>query len=218
MLEPLFHELNRLYFENTLPLPKLSWNTRLSSTAGRFAPGSRNPLRTKMPHIEVASYLRSRHDGQEHIRDTLLHEMVHYYLWHQKKPYGHTAEFHVILKRVGGKRYNPVPIERAPKHFYECPNCEVRFPTKRKLGAVACAICCKKLNGGHFSERYLLVRLSPAEAAQRTNSNTLPETTNEAEILLPREEVFARIEEIKRFLFRKIKPPSQKSESVDRKQ
>lgn len=204
MLESIFHELNALHFKNELPIPELSWNTRLSSSAGRFSPGSRSILRERQPHIEVAAYLKNREDGEVHIRDTILHEMVHYYLWHQKKPYGHTAEFHAILKKVGGTRYNPVPIERAPKHFYECPSCAVRFPTKRKLGEVACAICCKKLNGGRFSERFLLRRLSP-EAAARTSPHTISESTPESEILMPREEVFARIEAIKRSLFEKIK-------------
>jgi predicted SprT family Zn-dependent metalloprotease len=200
VLESLFHDLNRQHFAGELPVPVLAWNPRLSTTAGRFCPGSRKLFREQKPLIEVAAYLRSREDGAEHIRDTLLHEMVHYQLWHQKKPYGHTAEFHAILKRVGGKRYNPVPIERAPKHFYECPNCLVRFPTKRKLGEVACAICCKNLNAGRFSAKFLLVRLSPEEAAKRTSEHLLPESVAEEEILLPREEVVARIQEIKTFL------------------
>ncbi len=204
VLETLFHELNAQHFGGRLPVPDLLWNARLSTTAGRFCPGSRRLFREQKPFIEVAAYLRSRDDGLEHIRDTLLHEMVHYYLWHEKKPYGHTAEFHAILKRVGGKRYNPVPLERAPKHFYECPHCRVRFPTKRKLGEVACAICCKNLNGGRFTERFLLVRLSPEDAAKRNAEHLLPETFAEEEVLLPREEVVARIEEIRKFLKEKV--------------
>jgi SprT-like protein len=206
VLENLFQELNREYFAGELPVPELLWNSRLSTTAGRFCPGSRKLFRERKPFIEVAAYLRSRADGAEHIRDTMLHEMVHYYLWHQKKPYGHTPEFHAILKRVGGTRYNPVPIERAPKHFYECPSCHVRFPTKRKLGDVACAICCKNLNRGKFSEKFLLVRLSPAEAARRTEENLMPEIFEESEMLMPREEVVARIQSIKDFLREKISP------------
>ena len=119
MLENFFHELNQIHFNGTLPLPELEWNSRLSSTAGRFCPGSRNPLRPRRPKIEIASYLKSLKEGSLHIRDTVLHEMIHYYLWHQGRPCGHTEEFHAIMKKVGAKRWNPVPKDRPIKHWYE---------------------------------------------------------------------------------------------------
>ena len=159
MLEELFQELNHIHFAGVLPLPKLSWNSRLRSTAGRFCPGSRNPLKPRMPEIEIASYLSSISDGPLHIRDTMLHEMIHFLLWFQRKPYGHTGEFLEIMQRVGAKRYNPVPKQAPYKHLYECPHCLVQWPTRRKLGPVACGPCCKKHNAGDFAEKFRLRKI-----------------------------------------------------------
>jgi predicted SprT family Zn-dependent metalloprotease len=163
-LAEIFHDLNREYFAGELPLPELEWNSRLSSTAGRFCPGSRRPIFPRAPKIEVATYLREISDGPLHIRDTVLHEMIHYLLWHRKQPYGHTAEFHRIMKRVGAKRYNPVPKERPVKYWYECPGCQRKIPARRRMDKYACLVCCEKENGGKFAEKFRL-RLGAAPAA-----------------------------------------------------
>jgi predicted SprT family Zn-dependent metalloprotease len=160
VLEEIFHQLNERHFGSSLPQPKLLWNSRLRSSAGRFCPGSRNPLKPKLAEIEVATYLKEHVDSAIHITDTLLHEMVHYYLWFQKKPYGHTPEFHQILKRVGARRYNPIPKLSPVKYLYECRQCRKKIPARRKLRPSACADCCKSYNRGYFSEKYLLVLCS----------------------------------------------------------
>lgn len=176
MLEILFQELNTLHFEAVLPLPRLVWNSRLRTSAGRFCPGSRNPLRPRAPEIEIAAYLKELTDGSAHIRDTLLHEMVHYFLWHKRRPYGHTAEFHTILKRVGAQRYNPVPRLSPVKHWYECPQCRTKYPARRKLQDSACAACCKRYNQGHYSARYLLrISSPPLEVPEQTPLAAQPE-------------------------------------------
>jgi predicted SprT family Zn-dependent metalloprotease len=107
LLEQLFHDLNRDHFRGELPLPKLGWNSRLSSTAGRFCTGSRNPIFPRPPVIEVASYLRDVPEGEMHVRDTVLHEMIHYYLWFKRRPHGHTPEFSQILKTVAPNATTP---------------------------------------------------------------------------------------------------------------
>lgn len=182
MLENLFQQLNREHFSEKLPLPLLRWNPRLRTSAGRFSPGSRNPLRPRNPLIEVASYLRELEGGDKHIRDTLLHEMVHYLLWHEKKPYGHTPEFHSILKKVGASRYNPVPKLSPVKYWYVCGHCRVRIPARRKLSDTACLACCEKWNGGRFSSRYLL-KILPAAC-----SGELPAQTSAAPVAISRTE------------------------------
>lgn len=155
-LEQIFRELNEQHFGGRLAPPKLSWNERLSSTAGRFSPGSRHPLRPRTPLIEVASYLREIEEGAMHVTDTLLHEMIHYQLWAEGKPYGHTEEFHAIMRRVGAKRYNPVPKTRPYKHWYECPHCRKRVPARRKIGNSACMQCCRNFAGGRYDPRFRL--------------------------------------------------------------
>lgn len=136
-------------------MPVLNWNSRLSSTAGRFCPGSR--LRGTKPIIEVAGYLRGLGDGEQHIRDTMLHEMIHYWLWHRGRPYGHTPEFYEKMQATGAKRFNPVPKVRPVKYHYECPECRVLVPARRRLENVACFACCKSHNFGEYSKKFRLL-------------------------------------------------------------
>jgi predicted SprT family Zn-dependent metalloprotease len=198
MLETIFHELNGRHFGTELPLPKLSWNSRLSSTAGRFCPGSRQPLRPRPPHIEVAAYLRDLPDGVQHVRDTMLHEMIHYFLWHRRRPHGHTPEFHQILKRLGAKRYNTVPRERPYKHWYECPECRQGFPARRRLGVSACAKCCERFNHGRYHEKFRLERLASPPAERAPRAEPAPEAPPPSgERRLSPSEVIRRLEELK---------------------
>jgi predicted SprT family Zn-dependent metalloprotease len=199
MLETMFRELNEQHFGAALPLPKLLWNSRLRSSAGRFAPGSRNPLRPRAPEIEVASYLQELPDAEMHIRDTLLHEMVHYYLWFGQKPYGHTPEFHKILKRVGARRYNPVPKLSPVKYWYECKNCQKKVPAKRKIRRSACAACCKQWNKGYFSEKFLLVLSSgPAEPFLPA-----PKAQTPRERAMDPQSIIAKLESLKEMLIQR---------------
>lgn len=160
-LRQIFDDLNEKHFDGFLDAPVLSWNSRLRTSAGRFIPGSRRFFRLKPPEIEVASYLKTETDGERHIIDTIAHEMIHYWLWVRKKPYGHTDEFYRKMKQMGASRYNPVPKLRPPKYFYQCPGCEQEFPARRKLGTLACLTCCKKHAGGRYDSRFKLV-MKPA--------------------------------------------------------
>ena len=209
LLEDIFHELNRQHFATELPLPQLRWNARLSTSAGRFCPGSRHFLRPRAPLIEVASYLRDLPDGTMHVRDTILHEMIHYLLWHRQRPYGHTPEFNQILKKVGAKRYNTVPKERAWKHWYECPSCRHGFPTLRRLAPSACMRCCRQHNRGQFHERFRLVRMAPPARATSNHIKppalgSAPEAANayasEAVPKLSPAEIIRRLEELKQMV------------------
>lgn len=157
-LLPLFEELNRLHFQGELPPPLFVWNSRLRSAAGRFAPGSKFPP-IRPARIELAEYLLKIENSSHHIRDTLLHEMVHYYLWNRRQPWGHTAEFKEILKRVGASRYNTVPQKGPPRFRYQCPQCREIYGTKRKIRPSACLPCCRKFSRGRFDRRFSLVLL-----------------------------------------------------------
>jgi predicted SprT family Zn-dependent metalloprotease len=155
-LETLFQEINQRHFDAFLEPPVLGWNSRLRSSAGRFIPGSRKWFREVPPRIEVATYLRNETGAEELIRDTLAHEMIHYWLWVRRRPYGHTDEFLRKMKEMGCSRYNPVPKLRAPKYLYRCPSCEKDFPARRRLGILACLDCCKKEANGKFDRRFKL--------------------------------------------------------------
>lgn len=155
-LRVIFADINDRFFDGFLTELPLSYNSRLRSSAGRFHPGSRRFFREVPPRIEVASYLLEEARAEELIRDTIAHEMIHYWLWVRRRPYGHTAEFLAKMRLMGVSRYNPVPRTRPNKYLYRCPSCERDFPAKRKLGVLACAHCCKQHSGGRFDARFKL--------------------------------------------------------------
>ncbi len=159
-LEKLFEEINREHFDGFLEPPVLDWNSRLRSSAGRFIPGSRKWFREAPPKIEVATYLTTEEKAEIFIRDTIAHEMIHYWLWVRRRPYGHTEEFYAKMKAMGVSRYNPVPRRHPPKYLYRCPACMRDFPARRRLGVLACLECCKKEAGGKFDHRFKLEMIS----------------------------------------------------------
>jgi predicted SprT family Zn-dependent metalloprotease len=150
-----FQEINCTHFDAFLDPLHLHWNSRLRSSAGRFIPGSRIYSHIR-PKIEIASYLMEEANAMALIRDTLAHEMIHYWLWVRRKPYGHTPEFIKKMKEMGVSRYNQVPRTRPYKYVYQCNHCEKTFPTRKILGVLACAACCKKYSGGKYDARFNL--------------------------------------------------------------
>ena len=155
-LEQVFEKVNRRHFDGFLDPPVLRWNSRLRSSAGRFIPGSRMFFASRPSFIEVASYLQQEESAAALIEDTMAHEMIHYWLWVRRRPYGHGSEFHTKMKLMGVSRYNPVPKTKGPKYVYQCPVCETEFPTRRKLGVLACARCCREHSHGKFDSRFKL--------------------------------------------------------------
>ncbi len=153
-----FEAWNREFFNGDLPEPVLRFNSRLKSTAGRFIPDPACPV------IEVAEYLLRVDSSDFYIRDTVGHEMIHYYLWLSKKPYGHTVEFYRIMERMGVSRYNAVPLHRPYKHHYQCKMCNVQVSTRKVLPKAACAKCCKTHAEGNYDPRFELIKLVVAES------------------------------------------------------
>ncbi len=151
----LFEQINRKSFDGFLDAPVLRWNSRLRSSAGRFIPGSRK-YREHRPVIEIAAYLREEASAVELIADTMAHEMIHYWLWVRRCPYGHTEAFYEKMRQMGVSRYNPVPRPRPYRYVYQCPSCEKPFPARKRLGPLACAVCCKKHSNGRYDPRFKL--------------------------------------------------------------
>ena len=181
-LEEIFQQVNQAHFDGFLDPPVLRWNSRLRSAAGRFIPGSRKlwfsmASKDAAPVIEVASYLLQEVGAESLIQDTVAHEMIHYWLWVRKQPYGHTSEFLQKMKSMGVSRYNTVPRLSPFRYVYQCAECRRDFLVRKKLGILACADCCKKHSGGKFHARFQLVlskKLSADEglelATQRRSS------------------------------------------------
>lgn len=151
-----FDGINRTHFDGFLETPLLRWNTRLRASAGRFIPGSRKYYNDRPAVIEVASYLAQEEASVKFIEDTLAHEMIHYWLWVLRRPYGHTPAFWDRMRKMGVSRYNPVPKIRPYRYVYVCVSCSREFPARRKLANLACAACCKAHSGGRYDSRYRL--------------------------------------------------------------
>jgi predicted SprT family Zn-dependent metalloprotease len=146
----IFSDWNLKSFGGKLPIPEIRWNPRLKTSAGRFIPGHDKCI------IEIAVYLSEESDADELIRDTVGHEMIHYLLWLQEKPYGHTPEFRKIMDAIGVSRYNPVPKQRPFKHCYECTSCDQKIFVRKRLEGAACAACCNQYSAGKYEVQYRL--------------------------------------------------------------
>lgn len=146
----MFTEWNLKSFEGMLPIPELRWNSRLKTSAGRFMPKRGRSI------IEIASYLLEEENAESLIRDTLGHELIHYWLWERRRPYGHTAEFHQKMNEIGVSRYNTVPRHRPFKYCYFCAHCEQKIWVRRRMKGAACAACCNLHAGGSYHPRYVL--------------------------------------------------------------
>ena len=128
--------------------------------------------------IEIASYLLTEVNHEALIRDTLAHEMIHYWLWVRRKPYGHTPEFWAKMRIMGVSRYNPVPRTRPYKYRYRCGFCQKDFFARRKLGPLACADCCKRYSEGRYDPRFKLIQMEKL-AVSLLQSGKVPETAGD---------------------------------------
>ena len=73
-LKAVFDEFNVRFFAGKLFTPRLIWNSKLKSTAGRFGRGTL----VASPRIEIATFLLEGADSINVVRDTMGHEMIHY--------------------------------------------------------------------------------------------------------------------------------------------
>ena len=160
-LEELFHQVNAQHFDSGLEPPKLVWNNRLRTSAGRFVPGHRRYFTEHPPKIEVAAYLANQPNGLAKVVDTLGHEMIHYWLWCRRQPYGHTEKFLSKMQEMGVSRYNDSPHKKNRALTYACVSCKQEFRMRRRAHRkLACAECCKKHGDGTFDERFILRKVT----------------------------------------------------------
>jgi predicted SprT family Zn-dependent metalloprotease len=153
-----FWELNHLHFGGVLPVIDLRFSGRLRTTGGQFF---RKPARL----IQISTRYLELPNAWEEIRDTLGHELVHYWLDFRGLPCGHTAEFRRKLRECGFNRYSRLRPVNA-KHLYMCPGCGLRYHRRRR-GVWSCGPC----SGPRFDARFRLVLVhQPAAGAFVTSS------------------------------------------------
>lgn len=110
---------------------KASFNSRLSSTGGRYF--------TKSHNIEINPHQLATF-GREETERIIKHELCHYHLHLAKRGYMHRdADFKRLLAQVGGSRYcQTLPGAKARKSLpfrYKlvCTACATEYPRKRKV-------------------------------------------------------------------------------------
>ncbi len=159
-LEKSYDQINQAHFEGLLPQPLLRWNSRLKSSAELFIPGARvSRLGWRLdrpPVIEIASYLLELPHplAEVHVKDTLGHEMIHYWLYLRRQPFGHTSEFRRKMNEMGVSRYNRVPQLRSRIHVYGCSTCGSEIRSQRRMKNVACKKCCIRYANGRYDSQY----------------------------------------------------------------
>lgn len=135
-LQLLFARLNLEHFNGSLRAHRIEYNARLTTVSGRIT--------YRPPLIELSSVLLEHHP--HHISDTLLHEMVHAWLYQYGLPSGHGREFKEKMREVGLRSiYHDLPIARRRsrrRYVLECPRCKISVLRKcRPGGRVSCARC-----------------------------------------------------------------------------
>jgi predicted SprT family Zn-dependent metalloprotease len=167
-LYQLFDELNLKYFDNILPPIELKFSNRLKTTGGQYF---REPKKV----IQISTRYFEHGNPWDEIRDTLGHEMIHYWLDYQNKPCGHTKEFYQKLDECGFERYSRLGPARA-KYHYKCPECHRSF-YRIKKGTLSCGHCSGKKYNPKF-KLYLYEVLNPKTKNKNKTKNSPLKTKN----------------------------------------
>ncbi len=134
----MFARFNYAYFDGEIPAHEIAYNNRFSNVAGRIT--------YKPPKIELSpKHLRGK---PEQLRETLLHEMIHAWLFAKNQNPGHTSAFKKKMRELGLKSiYHDLgtapPINENPKRYIlRCEHCRREHLRKRKPApASKCAWC-----------------------------------------------------------------------------
>lgn len=91
----IYDKLNKQYFSGTLPYIRILWSDRFGHGEWFKQFGDFIAFPGKKPVIRLSKKLC---DEPERIAQTLFHEMVHFWLYVSKRPWGHTKEFKQKMK------------------------------------------------------------------------------------------------------------------------
>jgi len=141
-LQLMFAQFNYTYFDGEIPTHEISYNNRFSNVAGRIT--------YKPPKIELSpKHLRGKPDQ---LRETLLHEMIHAWLFARKQNPGHTPTFKKKMRELGLKSIyhdlgTAAPLNESPKRYIlRCERCRREMLRKRRPPPGArCAHCRREI-------------------------------------------------------------------------
>ncbi|MGM8216623.1 SprT family protein [Bacillaceae bacterium W0354] len=124
-LQKLTEEVSLQYFEKEF-VDTAKFNARLRTTGGRYIPSKRV--------IEInPKYLDEL--GHDELIGIIKHELCHYHLHVEGKPYNHQSkEFKELLRKTGSPRYCRIlPSEEIKRLIYECQECGMHYKRKRRI-------------------------------------------------------------------------------------
>jgi predicted SprT family Zn-dependent metalloprotease len=150
--------LKQLGMADLIPKLTVTWNARLTSTAGYASyPSWRIELNPRLVDFE----------GQ--VDRTLRHELAHLVAYQRagkRRIEPHGDEWRracVELDIPGEPAHHHLPLPRSQqrrKYAYQCPQCRVVVPRVRPFKRpTACLSCCKKYNAGDYHDGFRFVRV-----------------------------------------------------------
>ena len=153
-LQLLFALLNNEHFGGEIPAHRIAYNARFSNLAGRIT--------YKPPLIELSP--KHFEDRPEALRETLLHEMIHAWLFARGENPGHTARFKKKMRELGLTSIyhdlgSAVPRRESAKRFIlRCDACTMEVLRKRRPPAlVSCGRCSRRRYDSRYQLRVLEV-------------------------------------------------------------
>ncbi len=98
-LYTLFDKINQTHFGGEVPLCRIKWSDRIGTGKNyhRFADFTVFQDKQFLPVIRLSKNLLA-HEPNHRICEVLFHEMIHIWLWNNRKAWGHTPEFHEKAK------------------------------------------------------------------------------------------------------------------------
>ena len=154
LLQLMFAQLNNECFGGEIPTHRIAYNARFANVAGRIT--------YKPPLIELSpKHFASR---PEALRETLLHEMIHAWLFSRGENPGHTPAFKRKMRELGmasiyhdmgsatprARKHAPVHPALRPLHdggAAQAPSCCERLVRPLQRPAFRRALCAARLRG-----------------------------------------------------------------------
>lgn len=171
-LQLMFAQLNNEHFGGEIPAHQIAYNARFSNVAGRIT--------YKPPLIELSPKHFER--APDALRETLLHEMIHAWLFARGANPGHTPAFKRKMRELGLRSIHhdlgsALPRRESTRRFIlRCERCTLELLRKRRPSA---PVSCGRCSARRFDPRYPLrvfeiVELREAEPLVARAANRRP--------------------------------------------
>lgn len=124
-LQRLTEELSLQFFHKRF-VDTAKFNSRLRTVGGRYIPSTRTIEINKKYYDEI---------GYDELVGIIKHELCHYHLHIEGKPFNHgSKEFKDLLKKTGSPRFCKIlPSENKKRLTYICQDCGTKYMRKRKI-------------------------------------------------------------------------------------